>query len=175
MDAPQSHTLYSLIREQAARFPDGLAVIDRGQETTYAGLAARIGRVAAGLRVRGIGRRSRVGILIDNRREWLEAAIGATATGAVAVPFSTFSKAAELEFLFADADVDALVVVGERDEATPPPMSHELAAGLPHARLKIIAGCAHVPQLQAPRAFLDTIADFLAAQAANQPAESPVR
>jgi 3-oxoadipate enol-lactonase len=57
--------------------------------------------------------------------------------------------------------VPALVVVGEHDEATPPPMSHELAAGLPDARLKIIAGCAHVPQLQAPKLFLETIADFL--------------
>jgi 3-oxoadipate enol-lactonase len=54
-----------------------------------------------------------------------------------------------------------LVLVGEHDEATPPPMSHELAALLPNARLKILAGCAHVPQLQAPRAFLDAIADFL--------------
>ncbi len=55
----------------------------------------------------------------------------------------------------------ALVIVGEHDEATPPPMSHELAAGLPDARLKIIPGCAHVPQLQAPRLFLETISDFL--------------
>ena len=36
--------------------------------------------------------------------------------------------------------VPVLVLVGEHDEATPPPMSHELAAGLPNARLKIIAG-----------------------------------
>jgi 3-oxoadipate enol-lactonase len=57
--------------------------------------------------------------------------------------------------------VPALVVVGEQDEATPPPMSHELAAGLPDARLTIIPGSAHVPQLQAPRVFLDAIADFL--------------
>jgi 3-oxoadipate enol-lactonase len=63
--------------------------------------------------------------------------------------------------------VPALVVVGEQDEATPPPMSHELAAGLPDARLRIIAGCAHVPQLQAPGVFLDTIADFLAVVAAG--------
>jgi 3-oxoadipate enol-lactonase len=54
-----------------------------------------------------------------------------------------------------------LVLVGEHDEATPPPMSHELAALLPNARLKVLAGCAHVPQLQAPRAFLDAIADFM--------------
>lgn len=58
--------------------------------------------------------------------------------------------------------VPALVLVGEHDEATPPPMSRELAAGLPNARLKMIAGCAHVPQLQSPDAFLEAIGDFLA-------------
>ena len=31
--------------------------------------------------------------------------------------------------------VPVLVMVGEQDEATPPPMSEELAAGLPNARL----------------------------------------
>jgi 3-oxoadipate enol-lactonase len=64
----------------------------------------------------------------------------------------------------AGVKVPVLVLVGEHDEATPPPMSHELAGLLPQAELKIIAGCAHVPQLQAPRAFLDTIGDFLAAR-----------
>jgi 3-oxoadipate enol-lactonase len=63
--------------------------------------------------------------------------------------------------------VPALVLVGEQDEATPPPMSHELAAGLPDAQLKVIAGCAHVPQLQAPRLFLDTISDFLSVATAG--------
>jgi 3-oxoadipate enol-lactonase len=57
--------------------------------------------------------------------------------------------------------VPVLVLVGEHDEATPPPMSHELAAGLPQAHLEIIPGCAHVPQLQSPRLFLNVIADFL--------------
>ena len=50
------------------------------------------------------------------------------------------------------------MLVGEHDEATPPPMSHELAAGLPSAQLKIIAGCAHVPQMQSPAAFLEAVA-----------------
>jgi 3-oxoadipate enol-lactonase len=59
--------------------------------------------------------------------------------------------------------VPTLVLVGEQDEATPPPMSRELAAGLPDARLKIIPGCAHVPQLQAPEVFLQAIADALPA------------
>jgi 3-oxoadipate enol-lactonase len=63
----------------------------------------------------------------------------------------------------AQVKAPVLVLVGEHDEATPPPMSRELAAGLPNARLKIIPGCAHVPQLQSPEVFLDAIGDFLTA------------
>jgi 3-oxoadipate enol-lactonase len=59
--------------------------------------------------------------------------------------------------------VPVLVMVGEQDEATPPSMSQELAGLLPNARLKIIPGCAHVPQLQSPKIFMEMIADFLLA------------
>jgi 3-oxoadipate enol-lactonase len=62
--------------------------------------------------------------------------------------------------------VPVLVLVGEHDEATPPPMSRELAAGLPNARLKVLPGCAHVPQLQAPQLFLDAIGDFMTERSA---------
>ena len=54
-----------------------------------------------------------------------------------------------------------LVVVGQRDEATPPAMSRELAALLPNARLVEIEGCAHVPQLQDPARFLAAVMPFL--------------
>jgi 3-oxoadipate enol-lactonase len=57
--------------------------------------------------------------------------------------------------------VPVLVLVGEHDEATPPAMSKELAAGLPDARLVVLAGCAHVPQLQEPEMFLDAIREFV--------------
>jgi 3-oxoadipate enol-lactonase len=62
----------------------------------------------------------------------------------------------------AEVKVPVLVLVGEHDEATPPPMSHELASGLPSAHLDIIPGCAHVPQLQAPNLFMQAISNFLA-------------
>ena len=57
--------------------------------------------------------------------------------------------------------VPVLVLVGEQDEATPPPMSRELAAGLPDARLLELPGCAHVPQLQAPETFMAAIRAFI--------------
>ena len=40
-------------------------------------------------------------------------------------------------------------------------MSTELAAGLPNARLVVLPGCAHVPQLQAPELFVSAIGAFL--------------
>ena len=61
----------------------------------------------------------------------------------------------------AQVTVPALVLVGEHDEATPPAMSTELAAGLPDAKLVVLPGCAHVPQLQEPELFLDAIREFV--------------
>ena len=58
-------------------------------------------------------------------------------------------------------NVPVLVLVGEHDEATPPVMSEELAHLLPQAELKILAGCAHVPQLQAPAQFMEAIEKFV--------------
>jgi 3-oxoadipate enol-lactonase len=57
--------------------------------------------------------------------------------------------------------IPVLALVGEQDEATPPPMSHELVEGLPDAKLVILPGCAHVPQLQAPDSFLAAIQEFI--------------
>ena len=42
-------------------------------------------------------------------------------------------RALDLRPELGKVSVPALVLVGEHDEATPPPMSHELAAGLPQA------------------------------------------
>jgi 3-oxoadipate enol-lactonase len=61
----------------------------------------------------------------------------------------------------AKVTVPVLVMVGDQDEATPPPMSEELSALLPDARLHVLKGCAHVPPLQAPEAFLEAVTPFL--------------
>ncbi len=54
-----------------------------------------------------------------------------------------------------------LALVGEKDEATPPVMSRELATLVPGATLVELADCAHVPQLQAPERFLAAVVPFL--------------
>jgi 3-oxoadipate enol-lactonase len=69
--------------------------------------------------------------------------------------------ALDLRADLATLDLPMLVLVGEQDEATPPAMSHELAAGVVGARLEVLAGLAHVPQLQAPERFMAVVLPFL--------------
>ena len=54
-----------------------------------------------------------------------------------------------------------LVLVGDGDEATPPDMARELAALAPGARLQVLPGVAHVPQLQDTAGFVQALAGFL--------------
>ena len=60
-----------------------------------------------------------------------------------------------------DVTIPVLLLAGEEDEATPPQMSEELASLLPDARFQILTGCAHVPPLQMPEAFLSAINEFI--------------
>ncbi len=59
-------------------------------------------------------------------------------------------------------DVPALVVSGEEDPLVPTWLSEELADELPQATLAVVAGTAHVPQLERADAIDLLIAAFLA-------------
>src|SRR5579864_8810384 len=111
MKVPYSRTLFGLLCEQGERYPNHTAVICGERAATYRDLADGAGRIGAALGAHGIDRGDRVGILVNNRLEWLEACFGATAIGAVAVPFSTWSKPGELAYLLADSAVEALIAV----------------------------------------------------------------
>jgi fatty-acyl-CoA synthase len=109
MRAPFSRTLFELLNEQATQRPNALAVISSGVETSYDTLAGRARQTAGVLRDLGVKRGERVGVLINNRLEWLEVAFGAWLLGATLAPFSTWSTRAELEFLLDDSGASVLV------------------------------------------------------------------
>ena len=111
MRAPFSRTFADLLFEQAERHPNAPAVFAGNRTVSYGELATCAGRIAAGLRARGIRRGDRVGLLVNNRPEWLEAFFGATILGAVVVAFSTWSKRDELGWLLADSEVELLIAL----------------------------------------------------------------
>lgn len=118
MRAPFSRTLHELVREQAERQPQGLALLAGDLQLTYADLYQRVNRTAGAMRAIGVRRGDRVGLLLANQVEWIEACLGATSIGAAVVPFSTWSTRRELEFLLGDSGVLLLIAratFGDRD------------------------------------------------------------
>ena len=82
-----------------------------GLVTSYRTLLNGAARVAGTLRDRGIRRGDRVGLLINNRAEWLEAFFGIGMAGGVAVAFSTWSTTDELDWLIQDSGIRALIML----------------------------------------------------------------
>jgi fatty-acyl-CoA synthase len=76
---------------------------------TYAQLWERAIEVASALRRWGLGKDSRVGVLMTNRPEWLAAVFGTSLAGGVAVTLSTFSTPPELDYLIRASAVSVLL------------------------------------------------------------------
>jgi hypothetical protein len=149
MRAPFSKTLIDLIIEQAERYPELPAVIDERGTLTYPQLRDRAFKVAAALREAGVGMGDQVGILINNRAEWIEVCLAVAAIGATAAPFSTWSTPRELDFLLRDSDARVLFMIdrfGERDYGVElAPLLHDPASRPP--ALEHIVSLAQSPTL----------------------------
>ena len=57
--------------------------------------------------------------------------------------------------------VPTLVVVGEEDEPTPPPLSRQMAAAIPKAKLQVIPDAGHLTNRERPEAFTAALDSFL--------------
>ena len=55
---------------------------------------------------------------------------------------------------------EALVVVGEADQITPPQLAHEIANGIPGARLEVVAECGHMSTLERPDVMTRLLVKF---------------
>jgi fatty-acyl-CoA synthase len=107
-------TLPALLREVTVRFAEREALVQNSAGSvvrwTYSMLWERAFDVARALLACGVGKGTRVGILMTNRPEWVAAVFGAGLAGAVAAPLSTFSTAAELSYLLKTSAVSILLL-----------------------------------------------------------------
>src|SRR5438128_14937 len=97
-------TLPGYVREVTSRYAEREAQVVHHRDgsverSSYADLWARAEEVARALLACGVGKDSRVGVMMTNRPEWLAAFFGIGLAGGVAVTLSTFSTPAELEYL----------------------------------------------------------------------------
>ena len=103
-------TFPTLIRRAAVRFGDHPFVVAEGERLGYHDAERRSAAVALGLLAEGVGKGSRVGVLIPNSVDFAIVALAVARVGAVLVPINTFSQTRELAWLINHADLTHLVV-----------------------------------------------------------------
>jgi acyl-CoA synthetase (AMP-forming)/AMP-acid ligase II len=95
-------------RACAAR-PDAEALVCGEERLSYAQLAKRAARVAAGLAAPGIKAPDRVGLMLGNRIEFATTLLGILRLGAIAVPISTRLQKPEVAYILGQCRARALV------------------------------------------------------------------
>jgi fatty-acyl-CoA synthase len=172
-------TLPGLLREVTTRFADREALVlhsPNGVERwTYATLWERSVEVSRALLALGVGKDSRVGVLMTNRPEWIASVFGAGLAGGVAVLLSTFSTPRELEYLLQASGVTFLLferTVLKKDFAailaelepqihTAPP-GRLASAKFPFLRHLAAVGDAPGSGASQPRGAIESWSEFLA-------------
>lgn len=101
------------LREVTTRYADNEAVVMRCDNSverwSYRDVWNRSVEVAKSLIACGVGKGTRVGILMTNRPEYLSALFGTAMAGGSFVVLSTFSTSAELEHLLAASNISVLI------------------------------------------------------------------
>ncbi|HEV2733811.1 MAG TPA: amino acid adenylation domain-containing protein, partial [Longimicrobiaceae bacterium] len=102
---PSGLRVHDLVRAQAARTPDAVAVSWRGGRTSYAELDRLANRLAHALRRRGVGPESRVGVCMSRTPELLVALLGVLGAGGAYVPLDPAYPSGRLARMVEDAGI----------------------------------------------------------------------
>jgi crotonobetaine/carnitine-CoA ligase len=109
---PLPENFLAILDDAAARFGvrKALHFIDDGAACTYIELRQNVLRIAAAFQAAGIGEGTHVAVLVPNRMEFPLTWLALACLGAVMVPTNVAYTAAELDYMYNDADVSFLVV-----------------------------------------------------------------
>lgn len=105
----------TVLRAQAVRYPDKIALICGDERITYHDLVQRIARVASGLKERGLGAGDRIVLFLNNGVEIVELFYAAFSLGIIVVPVTTRLTPHELEHICSDSQPSAIAFEGPGD------------------------------------------------------------
>jgi acyl-CoA synthetase (AMP-forming)/AMP-acid ligase II len=105
-------TLPNLIANAAQHFGDHVCLVQGNTSLTYTKVDALSAELARGLLALGLGKGSRIGMVMPNSIDWVLCWLAAGRIGALTQPLSTLYKAPELAWSIAHLDIDTLLVTG---------------------------------------------------------------
>ena len=151
-------TLPQMLRQRAREMPEGIAIRQKDfgiwNPVTWDDYYRRAGHFGLGLRALGVGPGGHVGVIAENRIEWVLAQMGAGLVGAVTVGVYPTSPTNEVAYVLEHADID--VVVCEDQEQT----DKVLAAIGSLPRLKTIVVMEEKGLRSMPDEFRDRVLPF---------------
>src|SRR5580698_119304 len=106
-------TIDALVRHHAAQTATKAVVIDSDRQLSYGELDSATMDLAAGFLEAGVGKGTRVGLIMPNGVRWVQVAIALTRIGAVLVPLSTLLREREFVAQLRTASVQFLISVEE--------------------------------------------------------------
>ncbi|MFF3572797.1 class I adenylate-forming enzyme family protein [Nocardia jiangxiensis] len=104
-------TMDAVVRARADEHPAAEMVIDPKTRLTYAELDRTTAHLAGVLVAAGVGKGSRVGLLMPNSAQWVQIAVAVTRIGATLVPLSTLLRPPELRTQLQVGSVQYLIAV----------------------------------------------------------------
>ncbi|HEU4595768.1 MAG TPA: amino acid adenylation domain-containing protein [Pyrinomonadaceae bacterium] len=110
----------NLFERQARLTPDAVAVVFGDEQLTYRQLDERAARLARGLRGIGVGRESRVGVMVSRSAALPVALLAVLKAGGAYVPLDPTYPADRLAYMAEDARLSALITEQGLLERTPP-------------------------------------------------------
>jgi acyl-CoA synthetase (AMP-forming)/AMP-acid ligase II len=102
-------TIPVLIQQLAERFGPNELIVTPQRRLTYAQAERESARLARALLSAGVGKGTRLGLLMPNGPDWAVCWLAAHRIGALLVPISTFYQARELGWVLRHADVRVLL------------------------------------------------------------------
>jgi len=105
-----SPTLPNAIADAAQRHGAREFLVDGATRLSYRQAERASAHLARGLLALGIGKATRVAIVLPNNADWVLAWWAAARIGALTIPLSTFFQSRELAWALKEADVDTLLI-----------------------------------------------------------------
>ncbi len=144
---PATCSLVDLLRKQANRTPDALALQYEDATLTYAELDERANRLGSYLRARGIGPEVRVAVCIERSLDMLVAVLGVQRVGGAYVPIDPEYPSDRIGFMLSDSGARAIVIHEAVRSRLPP--GGALVVSLDGERDAIACAAPTPPQIEA--------------------------
>jgi acyl-CoA synthetase (AMP-forming)/AMP-acid ligase II len=112
--------LGQILKVNAKKFPDRIAIKDCTRNFTYPELNRRANKLAHGLSSLGLRKGDKVAVLLENSIEIVEAYLATAKTGIVIVPINFRLVSREVEYIAENSDATAFIVHDEFTETVDP-------------------------------------------------------